>query len=434
RELAARHAQLAAREAELRERQGAGALPLRALEQERAALRAGWRSWRERCRLGGEVSPEATLEQLQLAEQAEQLVRQKQKSAARRDALAEQAAQFEQAVCRHLGSAAASDPVTALKLWKERAAEYERGQTAKRYAAEQREELAAQQSLAESQLERLDRRLRQLLEQGDAQDAEQLRVRARQHAQRQTLEQERSQLAALLAGWGCTDEGSAVGELLKGYDKPGLSALEDVKQREWNEAEEDLQASRTQCARLEQEAERLEGAERGSRLQTLEEHKAELKQLTLRYAALSMCSALFASTKQLYEKERQPAVIQRASEYFRMLTCGTFVRIVSPIGETTLLAQRLSGEMLETSQLSRGTAEQLYLAMRLALADDYARHVQLPLVMDDIFVNFDIQRLQGSLAALREMSQRQQVLMFTCHEHVVSEARRLVPELHLIEL
>ena len=53
------------------------------------------------------------------------------------------------------------------------------------------------------------------------------------------------------------------------------------------------------------------------------------------------------------------------------------------------------GEVRRPEELSRGTAEQLYLALRFGLIEEFARHAEpLPVVMDDILVNFDEARTE----------------------------------------
>ncbi len=61
------------------------------------------------------------------------------------------------------------------------------------------------------------------------------------------------------------------------------------------------------------------------------------------------------------------------------------------------------GEKLAVEVLSRGTREQLFLALRLALVDLYARRGKvMPLVLDDVLVNFDTRRTRlGRRVALR---------------------------------
>ena len=58
--------------------------------------------------------------------------------------------------------------------------------------------------------------------------------------------------------------------------------------------------------------------------------------------------------------------------------------------------------------------------MRLALVDAYARRgAVLPLVLDDVLVNFDASRARAAARVLRDFAASgYQVLMFTCHDHI----------------
>ena len=61
---------------------------------------------------------------------------------------------------------------------------------------------------------------------------------------------------------------------------------------------------------------------------------------------------------------------------------------------------------------SDGTADQLYLALRLAVAEELTPHA--PLVLDDAFVRFDDHRLKEILKILKQSGENQQVILFTC--------------------
>jgi len=88
-------------------------------------------------------------------------------------------------------------------------------------------------------------------------------------------------------------------------------------------------------------------------------------------------------------------------------------------GAEGIVAVSADDEMRSSEQLSRGTREQLYVVMRLALASDLARRRtppgHLPLVMDDCLVNFDPQRAEATARLLAGWALDAQCLLFTCH-------------------
>ncbi len=152
--------------------------------------------------------------------------------------------------------------------------------------------------------------------------------------------------------------------------------------------------------------------------------KARLQQLARQWSAVVLARAVLEEAMAVLERERQPLALQRASAYFSRLTAGRYVRVLTPLGQRELLVERHDGERLSPTQLSRGTLEQLLLAMRLAVVEEYSSRVALPLVMDDIFVNFDPWRLSHAVQTLKQLSRRRQILFFTCHPHVEAAFRQ----------
>ena len=69
----------------------------------------------------------------------------------------------------------------------------------------------------------------------------------------------------------------------------------------------------------------------------------------------------------------------------------------------------------------------MFLSLRLALAACYARRgAPLPLVLDDVLVNFDTQRAEAAAVVLRDFAAAgHQVLVFTCHEHILQMFKSL---------
>ena len=92
----------------------------------------------------------------------------------------------------------------------------------------------------------------------------------------------------------------------------------------------------------------------------------QLSQQVEHWAVRSLCRHLLQKARELYERERQPAVLQEASKLFSVMTGGVYVRVMVPLGEMRLEVQTPNGSSRPAEVLSRGTAEQLYLAMRLA--------------------------------------------------------------------
>lgn len=139
-----------------------------------------------------------------------------------------------------------------------------------------------------------------------------------------------------------------------------------------------------------------------------------------------------------YEKFRQPETLREASIYMAKLTGGKYTRIWTPLANDILLVDTDDGKVLPVEVLSRGTREQLFVSLRLALVAAFARRgIHLPMILDDVFVNFDAGRTKTAVSVLREFARDgHQLMVFTCHEHVwrlfgdVKADTRRIPNRH----
>ena len=116
-----------------------------------------------------------------------------------------------------------------------------------------------------------------------------------------------------------------------------------------------------------------------------------------RWRVLAVAGRVLESIRASYETERQPETLQEASGYFSQMTQGHYRRVWTPVGERTLRVEDVDGHGLAVEILSRGVREQLFLSLRLALAAYYARRgAVLPLILDDVLVNFDLERARAA--------------------------------------
>ena len=71
--------------------------------------------------------------------------------------------------------------------------------------------------------------------------------------------------------------------------------------------------------------------------------------------------------------------------------------------------------------MSRGTSEQLYFALKLAFVEQIKDQINLPILIDDSFVNFDDQRVNQIKQLLGQVSENNQVLIFTAQAGLVEK-------------
>ena len=147
--------------------------------------------------------------------------------------------------------------------------------------------------------------------------------------------------------------------------------------------------------------------------------KQEMAEAARDWAVTTLARHAVEESKTFFEQERQPEVMRAASDWFKTITLGEYAGI-NPGSEPGALAVLTSKkEPRLVTQLSRGTREQLFLAMRLALIRDRSRDAEpLPVLMDDILVNFDPKRAKAAAAAVLSLAGDHQILFFTCHPHI----------------
>lgn len=138
-------------------------------------------------------------------------------------------------------------------------------------------------------------------------------------------------------------------------------------------------------------------------------------------AALQVAKLLLERSVERYGRESRPTILARASALMQRLTGGRWTAIErEPSGRIELV----SGEGVRRGpvELSRGTREQLFLALRLAFVLERSGVEPLPLLLDDVLVNFDPVRARAAMGALAEVSRETQVLYLTCHPQLADLA------------
>jgi uncharacterized protein YhaN len=155
-----------------------------------------------------------------------------------------------------------------------------------------------------------------------------------------------------------------------------------------------------------------------------------------RYMPLVYAKHLLNAAVSRFEKENQPEMIVTVSRLLSQMTDGRYIEFDrTGSGRQNILIRQSDGVEKTPDQLSTGTREQLYLAIRLAYVLHYCKQNQpLPVVIDDVLVNFDDRRARQTLTTLADISQKVQVLFFTCHSHLLNIARDVLPGMAPIEL
>ena len=160
---------------------------------------------------------------------------------------------------------------------------------------------------------------------------------------------------------------------------------------------------------------------------TRQEALTEIREVSERYVRVRTSAMLLQWAIDRYRQEKQAPLLKRAGGLFATITRDSFKDLRVDYDEKDhayLTGLRPNGEVVRVPGMSRGTVDQLYLALRVASIEDYLGHADvLPFVADDLFLNFDNDRAGAGFEVLGKLSRKTQVLFFTHHLHLLDIAR-----------
>ncbi|MGI6315436.1 MAG: AAA family ATPase [Christensenellales bacterium] len=302
---------------------------------------------------------------------------------------------------------------------------------------------------AEEALPELLRRKAELeAEAGRLEAAEAALLKSLEGAEGETAEEKIAAVLALRQAAQQTEADIAAME----QKEPGAIAFIRARREDWPYSGEAMEAARKQKEQAEADmrnstalqAQRREKARHLEALTTPSEAAARKNQILERMEkdrrerdSGALALALIRLAYRRFREENQPALIRRASALMAMVTDGRYDRLALTEDEQGLLV-RLSetGEWLdpEKSRLSKGTLEQLYICLRLALAERLDPGETLPISLDETLVNWDADRIRRGLSMVVEFSRNRQVFFFTCHPWMVELLREQTEDFGFIEL
>lgn len=193
----------------------------------------------------------------------------------------------------------------------------------------------------------------------------------------------------------------------------------EEKSEEMDQNQKELEVEK---ARLEERINKLSKGfsldEIESRLSILED---ELERACIKRDKLVVLSEVIRYADQKFKEENQPDVLKNAGKYFNIITGGKYTDIyLQEEDEGNSIMVKQEGEIMPKKVLdtfSKGTLNQLYLALRLSLIDYLDKDKEaLPVCFDELLVNWDENRLNNSLQLIKEWSKNRQIFIFTCHE------------------
>ena len=431
----------AARKVELTENVQAAAKEMARRERELQQANEALDGWRERWAaalgevgLAKDTAPEAVSSQIDTIDQMRETAgRIRSLRHDRIDKINRDVTDFEQVVeklakelAKDLAEQPAEDAVLELE---KRLADAERIQGLREKTTEEIEELTTQISGLEDERRELAASISHLKKAAGVETKEALKDAIERSDRQRSLTEEHQKVIGKLQQDG---DGKSVMEL---EDECKDALIDEVAAEEISiQAElEDLQTQRTAVAeersRAREAFQAIGGDDAAAKAAAnKEEALAEMREVAERYVRVQTSAILLRWAIERYRREKQAPLLKRAGELFKVITEGSFASLQVAFDDQDiayLTGVRPGGSIVPVSGMSSGTADQLYLALRVAAIEDYLdRADALPFVADDLFINFDDDRAAAGFRLLGELSQKTQVLFFTHHQHLVEIARK----------
>ena len=190
-----------------------------------------------------------------------------------------------------------------------------------------------------------------------------------------------------------------------GKKKPQAEVLMEVQSSlsklNWQKEhlQSELKEKQTMYSNLEERLEELEDA--GESYQRQEETKRALELAIQKLGELS---------KDVHQ-ELSLKLNEKASSILAEITGGKYEMLF--VDEKLKMSLYTAGRRISIEQVSRGTIEQIYFALRMA-ASEILYEEDYPVILDDTFVFYDDKRLENTLRWLKK--NKKQVIIFTCQK------------------
>jgi len=144
----------------------------------------------------------------------------------------------------------------------------------------------------------------------------------------------------------------------------------------------------------------------------LEQKKKRIVKLEDTYAALTVAQETLAEARAELQRRFAPRITKRAQAMLSGMTGGRYHSVTMSDDFSLRVSAGEEETLRDAIWRSDGTVDQLYLALRLAVAEELTP--KAPLILDDVLVRFDDKRMAAAVELLKDMAQDRQIILFSC--------------------
>lgn len=150
---------------------------------------------------------------------------------------------------------------------------------------------------------------------------------------------------------------------------------------------------------------------------SLRDKQTQYQMIQSEYDAITLAQELLREADQEIQSRFSPALSGLAAKYMNEMTGGRYEDVL--VGQDFSARTRVQGDTVarDAEFLSAGTADLMYLAVRLAVCELALPDGEpCPLILDDALVNLDETREAQAMNLLKRIALKRQVILFTCRK------------------
>ena len=207
---------------------------------------------------------------------------------------------------------------------------------------------------------------------------------------------------------------------IKTLDEHSLHVRIEHIDEDLQHIEQALDKNRQTLANITADISNMESSDEYS--QTLHQYiieKEELQVLAKEWAVIKTAQDMLAATKRSYREKYLSKVIDKTTRYFSHITDKRYTNVFAPRDRGILQVEAADSIRYNVNELSQGTVDQLYIALRLAISDMMSMNHKVPFMIDDAFIHSDHIRTRRMIDLLVEISRQHQMILFTCNHDII---------------
>lgn len=150
------------------------------------------------------------------------------------------------------------------------------------------------------------------------------------------------------------------------------------------------------------------------------EVKGKIKSLEKKLKGIEIATNYMEKAFKELQKSFGPVINKKVEDIFKDITKGAYKDLRVSEDYNLVVKDTKSNKIMDTSYLSSGTYDQIYLALRLGIIDIIFEDKKVPIILDESFTQYDDNRLKTMLDIIYRRVYKNQIILFTCQKREIN--------------